>query len=287
MTLNELLEIGDEVVFKVDPEARHWTNIYDNVPDGTKGVVCRIHDAIMYYGRTRVLVHAPGVYHTKGGTTILLPDGRLIPGNYSVTMTDQVEERRRDGLRRDKRGVFQETYIRLGDLPPTPFWEEDKVLVHRHDGDVELVVKGISYHQLHERNEDGSPCNAYEVHHADGWQTGASADMMELIERGNVWKYHHGEPLSFESLAEEVAFFTTIGRTEEVRNPESELYDWTLEQALQAIKDGIGHGFTNGMIPFANVERISVKRFQNEDLGRRVAAETLRGFNVAALPCVE
>ena len=26
-----------------------------------------------------------------------------------------------------------------------------------------------------------------EVHHADGWQTGASADdMMELIERGNV-----------------------------------------------------------------------------------------------------
>ena len=282
MTPNELLEIGDEVVFKVDPDTRHWTNTYKDVPDGTKGVVCRIYDAILYYGRTRVLVHAPGVYHMKGGATILLPDGRLVPGNYSVTMTDQAEENRRKALKRDARGVLQENYTRLGDLPPTPFWEEDKVLVHRHDGDVELVVKKISYHQLHERNENGSPCNVYEVHHSEGWQTGASADTMELIERGNVWKYHHDEPLSFKSLAEEAAFFTTIGRTEEVQNPESELYHWTLEQALQAIKNGIGHGFTNDMIPFANVRSISVKRFLDEDLGRRVAAETLKGFAVAA-----
>jgi len=282
MTLNELLEIGDEVVFKVDPETRRWTNTYKDVPDGTKGVVCRIHDAIMYYGRTRVLVHAPGVYHTKGGVTILLPDGRLVPGNYSVTMTDQVEQKRRDVLKRNERGVFKETYTRLGDLPPTPFWEEDKVLVRRHDGDTELVVKNINYRQLHERNEDGSRCNAYEVHHSEGWQTGASEDTMELVERGNVWKYHHGEPLSFKTLAEEAAFFTTIGRTEEVRNPESELYHWTLEQALQAIKNGIGHGFTNGIIPFANKRSISVKRFLDEDLGRRVAAETLRGFSVVA-----
>lgn len=282
MTLDELLEIGDEVVFKVDPQTRNWTNTYDNVPDGTKGVVCRIHDAIMYYGRTLVFVYAPGVYHKKGGTTILLPDGRLIPGNYSVTMTDQVEQKRRDALKRDERGVFQEKYTRLGDLPPTPFWEEDKVLVHRHDGDMEFVVKHIRYHQLHERNDDGSSCNAYEVHHAKGWQTGASADTMELIEHGNVWKYHHGESLSFKTLEEEAAFFTTIGRTEEVRNPKSGLYHWTLEQALQAIRDGIGHGFTHGIIPFANVPKISVKRFLDEDLGRRVADKTLKGFNVAA-----
>lgn len=282
MTLDEILEIGDEVVFKVDPETRKWTDTYKDVPDGTKGVVCRIHDAIMYYGRTRVLVDAPGVYHKKGGVTILLPDGRLIPGNYNVTMTDQVEQKRRDALKRNKRGVFQETYTRLGDLPLTPFWEEDRVLVHRHDGDVELVVKTINYRHLHERNNDGSPWNAYEVHHAEGWQTGASADTMELIERGNVWKYHHGELLSFESLAEEAEFFTTIGRTEEVRNPESGLYGWTLEQALQAIKDGIGHGFTNNIIPFANVRSISVKCFLDKDLGRRVAAETLKGFSVVA-----
>jgi hypothetical protein len=128
MTLGELLQIGDEVVFKVDPETRHWTNTYKDVPDGTKGVVCRIRDTILYYGRTNVFVRAPGVYHTKGGATVLLPDGRLIPGNYSITMTDQVEAKRRDALKRDSRGVFQETYTRLGDLPSTPFWEEDKVL---------------------------------------------------------------------------------------------------------------------------------------------------------------
>lgn len=282
MTSNELLEIGDEVVFNVDRETRDWTKTYDNVPDGTKGVVCRIHDAIIYQGRTQVYGREPGVYHAKGGTTILLPDGRLIPGNYNVTMTDHAEQKRRDALKRNERGVFQETCIRLGDLPPTPFWEEDKVLVHRPNGDVELIVKGISYHRLHERNEDGSRCNAYEVHHVEGWQTCASADIMELIERGNVWKYHHDEALSFETLKEEAAFFTAIGRTEEVRNPETELYGWTLEQALQAIKDGTGHCFTNDMIPFANVRSISVKRFLDEDLGRRVAAETLKGFNVAA-----
>jgi hypothetical protein len=72
MTLGELLQIGDEVVFKVDPETRHWTNTYKDVPDGTKGVVCRIRDTILYYGRTNVFVRAPGVYHTKGGATVLL-----------------------------------------------------------------------------------------------------------------------------------------------------------------------------------------------------------------------
>jgi hypothetical protein len=282
MTLGELLQIGDEVVFKVDPETRHWTNTYKDVPDGTKGVVCRIRDTILYYGRTNVFVRAPGVYHTKGGATVLLPDGRLIPGNYSITMTDQVEAKRRDALKRDSRGVFQETYTRLGDLPSTPFWEEDKVLVHREDGDEQLVVKRIYYDRLHDRNKDGSLWSVYEVHHTDGWQTGASADNMELIERGNVWKYYHGEPLSFKNLAEEAAFFTSIGRTEEVRNPVSGYYDWTLEQALQAIKDGVGHGFTNGMLPIANVRSISVKRFLDENLGRRVAAATLEGFAVAS-----
>lgn len=282
MTLTELLEIGDEVVFKVDPERRAWTSDYKDVPDGTRGVVCGFYDAIIYEPRVPILVHPPGVYHRRGAVSVWLADGRVVPGDYSVDMIDDEERLRRDAARRDHRGVFQDKLIRIGDLPATKFWEQDKVRVnHPHFGERIMTVSRIDYYGLHETRDDGSPWPIYDVCFSDGGTTNSEESWMELIARGNVWKHYNDETLSFSSLQEEADFFKAIGECEEVRNPESDLYVWDKDEVLAAIKSGVVHGFSLSSF-FGSEPRINAHRFKDEALGRRVAEATLNGFNTPA-----
>lgn len=285
MTLTELLQIGDEVIFKVDPERRAWTNTYDDVPDGTIGVVCGFYDAVHYVSRVQSFGQEPGVYHRKGSVSVWLSDGRTVPGDWCINMVDDEERQRRDALYRDERGVFQrdKDQVRLGDLPSTLFWEGDKVRVRFPDGEEhEMTVGNIDYHHMHQKRNDGSPWPFYNVNYERGGSTSAEESWIELIERGNVWKHFNGEPLVFADLKEEANFFTIIGQTEEVRNPETELYSWTKDEVLAAIQAGTVHGFSMSSGFFGSGPSISAQRFLDEDLGRRVAAETLKGFSVAA-----
>ncbi len=284
MTLTELLRIGDEVTFKVDPETRNHTDTYKHVPDGTKGVVCGFYDAVIYEPRVPVLVHQPGVYHTKGSVSVWLADGRIIRGDYAVEMVDKDEEARRDIAMRDERGILIRARVRLGDLPETKFWEQDKVRVRfPHDDSVrEMTIAIINYHNLHERRTDDSPMPLYEVAYLDGGTTFADEAQIELIERGNVWKHYHSEPLVFADLKEEAAFFTLIGETAEVANPTTGLFSWTKDEILSAVKNGTVHGFTTSRMPFSTSVFINARRFKDAALGKRVAQATLEGFGLEA-----
>lgn len=282
MTLTELLEIGDEVVFNVDPERRAWTNTYDTVPDGTKGVVCGFGDAVIYEPRIPVLVRQPGVYHCRGAVSVWLEDGRIVPGDWCIALTNQPEQQRRDAARRNDDGLLRTKYVRLGDLPDTKFWEQDKVRVRfPHDGSVrEMVITHISYGDMFNTRADGSPWPFYGVRYAEGGQTSAEESWIELVERGNLWRYHHGQTPVFTDLKEEASFFQLIGQTEEVCNPRSGYYSWTKDEVLAAIKSGIVHGFSVSSGFFGSSPHISALRFHDESLGERVAAETLRGFHL-------
>ncbi|RJQ35153.1 hypothetical protein C4568_01540 [Candidatus Parcubacteria bacterium] len=284
MTLSELLEIGDEVVFKVDPERRYWTDTYKDVPDGTKGIVCGFYDAVIYEPRAPVLVHQPGVYHRKGAVSVWLSDGRIVPGDWSIEMTNKDEEKRRDAAMRDEHGIFRSKQVRLGDLPATKFWEHDKVRVRfPHDGsEHEMTIGRIDYHHMHQRRDDGSPWPFYGVNYSAGVSTSAEEAWIELIERGNVWKYHNNEPLVFTDLKEEAGFFQLVGQTEEMRNPENGLYSWTKDEVLAAIKAGTVHGFSVSSGFFGSGPHINAQRFKDEGLGKRVAKATLEGFGMAA-----
>ncbi|MBI4067868.1 hypothetical protein HY413_00480 [Candidatus Kaiserbacteria bacterium] len=284
MTLTELLQIGDEVVFKVDPERRAWTETYKDIPDGTKGIVCGFDDAIIYRSRVPVFVHQPGVYHRKGAVSVLLRNGRVVPGDWSIEMVDKDQEERRDAAMRDEHGVLRTTQVRLGDLPETKFWEQDKVRVRfpHDDSKHEMVVSRIDYYCMHKRRNDGSPWPFYDVRFVEGGQTSAEELWIELIERGNVWKYYNNQPLSFADLKEEAEFFQLVGQTEEMRNPKNNLYSWTKNEVIDAINNGTVHGFSVSSGFLGSSLHISAHRFKDDALGKRVAKATLEGFGIAA-----
>ena len=286
MILSELLRIGDEVIFKVDDERRAWTDTYKDVPNGTKGVVCGFYDTVIYIPRVPVLLDKPGVYHQKGAVSIWLPDGRIVPGDWSVEMVDKDEERRRSDAIREKSGLIRTTQVRLGDLPPTKFWEGDRVHVHFPDNEYsgqEMTIARIDYSFMHKRRDNGSPWPFYDIKLAQGGTTSAEESWIELVKRGNVWKYYHNEPLSFADLKEEAGFFELIGQTEEVQNPANGLYHWTKEEVLEAIKNGTVHGFSVSGGLFGSGPRIIAKRFKNEELGQRVVQATLEGFGLVSI----
>ena len=286
MILSEVLRIGDEVILKVDSERRIWTDTYKDVLDGTKGVVCGFFDAVIYVPRVPVLSEKPGVYHQKGSVSIWLPDGRIVPGDWSVEMVDRDEERRRSAAIRDKNGLIRTTQVRLGDLPPTKFWEKDKVYVHFPNDEYAGTIGRIDYNFMHKHRDNGSPWPFYDINLTQGGTMSAEESWIELVERGNVWKYYHDEPLTFTDLKEEADFFQLIGQTEDVCNPKNNLYSWTKEEALEAIRNGLAHGFTAGssfFTGFGGRPHLNAKRFKNEELGKRVAQATLEGHGLALI----
>jgi hypothetical protein len=144
-----------------------------------------------------------------------------------------------------------------------------------------MTVSRIDYHFMHKRR-DGSPWPFYDVRFADSGTTSAEESWIELIERGNVWRYYNNEPLSFADLKEEAAFYQLVGQTEEIRNPDNGLYKWEKDEVLDAIRAGTVHGFSVSSGFFGSGPHINAMRFRNEELGRRVAKATLEGFGIAA-----
>jgi hypothetical protein len=279
MTLTELLQIGDEVVFRVNPERRMCMHdIYKDIPDGTKGVVCGFHDVVIYEPLLPVLVRQPGVYHRKGAVSVLLRDGRIVPGDWSIEMVDKDEERRRSAVLRGTE------CIRLGYLPETKFCEQDNVRVRfPHDGsEHEMVIGHINYQYMHKRRGDGSPWPFYDVLYTEGGSTSVEESWIELVERGNVWRYYTNQPLVFADLKEEAKFFQFVGQTEEVCNPKNGLYSWTREEVLEAIKEGTVHGFSYISGFFGSGFIIGARRFNDEALGERIAKATLEGCGIVA-----
>lgn len=284
MTLTELLQIGDEVVFRVDPERRALTDTYKDVPDGTKGIVCGFYDAVIYESRVPVRVYQPGVYHRKGAASVWLRDGRVVLGDGSIEMVDKGQEKRRDAALRDADGVLRTEQVWLGDLPETKFWEQDKVRVcFPHDGsEHEMIIGRIDYYSMHKHRNDGSPWPFYDVMFVGGGQTKAEEPWIELIKRGNVWKYYNNQSLAFTDLREEASFFELIGQTEEMRNPANGYYSWTKDEVLEAIRNGTVHGFSVSSGFFGSSPHINAQRFKDEALGQRVAKATLEGLGIAA-----
>lgn len=298
--IDEVLQVGDEVTITIPEENRKWG--YNPCPDGTKAKVVGFSE--IAYGRIDNCGLKPGIYTNRAWTKLLLEDGREhteLSSRLKMVNNAEYEQRDKEWRKENTSKSFQERKEFLRDLPETPFWEGDKVRVRarsaltvctsemppKRDPDI-FVVVGINYAYLNDRTKVGTKYPAYTISEGfgAGWHTSASEDDMELVERGNVWKFYHDEHLSFSDLREEAQFFMMLGHSEEVRNPKNGLYKWTKEEVLEAIKNGIVHGFTLGHGLFEFVwdppTRLSAYRFRDENLGRRLARSILQGFGISA-----
>ncbi len=291
--IDELARIGDEVVVIIPQENREWG--YDPCPDGTKATIFGFSE--IYYGRLGNLGYKPGVYVNRAWAKVRLENGH----EYSectgrLELTDKIEYERRLAEFRKYQQENPDNWRSsefLRDLPETPFWEGDFVhargrsaitsvygqMPPDRDPDVFQII-GIDYEFLAEKTQIGTKYPAYRISSelGAGWNTSTREDDMVLVERGPVWKFFHDEPITFGDIKEEAQFFDLLGHAKEVRNPANGLFEWTKEEVLDAIRNGVAHGFlVNGGF-FGSGPHIQAKRFNNEDLGRRLALATIEGF---------
>jgi hypothetical protein len=192
---------------------------------------------------------------------VRLPNGELNP-DFDMTKTRNALTNR----------------VRTGDLPETPFWELDIVGYQNR----RYRITHIEYFRW---GPDKEHCYSMEEIDDNGvYMRNGSANVdpnhLVLLERGNLWRERHGEPVVFRNLEEEISFETGVGRARDLRNPKTKLYSWTKDEALQSLKDGIGHGFAvrNGLFGSGPYEMVVV--FDNPDLAERVRRTTLAGFGM-------
>ncbi|OGY41888.1 MAG: hypothetical protein A2Y82_05550 [Candidatus Buchananbacteria bacterium RBG_13_36_9] len=292
----KLMRVGDEVIITIPKENRDWG--YNPCPDGTRATIIGFSE--IHYGRLGNFGLKPGIYVNRYWVILRLKNGtEHTEFSERLSPVDKAEYERRLKEFQAKRAIAKnddrdEEFI--SDLPETPFWEGDFVRVHgrsrvtsvysemppERDPDVFQII-GIDYHFLDKKTECGTKYPAYKISDkiSSGWNTAASEDDMELVERGPVWKFYHNEPISFSDIKEEATFHDRIGQTESIRNPKNGLYSWTKEEALEAIKKGLAHGFSMSGSIFGSSPHISVQRFRDENVGMRVAQATLKCFGLA------
>ena len=306
--IDDLLKVGDEVTITIPKENRDWG--YNPCPDGTKATVLGFSE--IYYGRINNCCLKPGVYVNRAWVKLLFdvsaasfvgvdhgPHHTEYSGRLELTDKDEYERRLAEFRKMQEENPNnwrREEFIR--ELPETPFWEGDKVRVRarlaltvvtgemppEQDPTIFTVI-GINFHQLDETIM-GKNYPAYNISDklGSGWHTSASEDDMELVERGNVWKFYHNEPLHFTDIKEEASFFLMLGHYDEARNPKTGYYSWTKEEVLEAIQNGIAHSFSLGRGIFEFIwdppTRITAYKFRNEELGKRIAQATLSGFGL-------
>lgn len=288
--IEKLMRVGDEVVITIPQENREWG--YNPCPDGTKAKIFGFSE--IYYGRLDNCGLKPGVYVNRMWVKLRLPDGsEYTEFSDRLELTDKSEYERRLSefrKRQQENPDSRQTNEFLRELPETPFWEGDfirmrdrsaSVLTER-DPDI-LQIIGIDYRYLIKKTDTRKKYSAYKISDklGSGWHTFASADEMILVKRGPVWKFYHDKPITFGDIKEEANFFERLGHTEEIQNPANGLYEWTKEEVLEAIQNGLVHGFSVSSGFFGNGPSIRAKRFRNEELGRRVAKATLEGFGLA------
>lgn len=297
---------GDRVVVKMDPEARAWGR--KGPRDGTEGIILGKTRVLRYEGRFGNSRHfyEPGVYERDGSFIVLFDGDEDVTG---LSLDEIIAKNTMDGLDYDiqfvdpnlaaqrlaeyhafssdymARQTHFENIVRVGDLPETAFWEGDTVLITNGRFDDEYrqnlhtQITGIEWYW------DNRPYRVRWIDPVTGKDAGCGTSYineadLSLIARGNVWREAHGEPLIFRDIREEAAYASGTGRTEEVRNPANELYSWTKDEALVAIKHNIADGFSLSAGFFGSGTSINVIRFTDRDLGERIRAETLNGFGV-------
>lgn len=313
IVLAKFLRIGDRVTLCMDPEVRSWGR--NGPPDGTQGTVIGFHRYDTYYSRVDACFGKKPGKHIGNGAPMVKWDGVELatPASaHDLRWASNFEETKK-ARREDK--VWNEAFetsVKIGELPELPIWEWDVVTLVttnvganarnqrliRNYGDL-WFVENIDYDQIDEKRNDGvTPMPIYRCipfNNDDHERLGPSCsfDVTEVVlhQRGNVWKWFNGEreSITWRSLQDECAFHARVlnGR-HELKNPHTNLYSFSIRQALGMLFEGKGDVIQAGRSPFSGLFgggrpqddkfNCNVYKFDDVDLGSRVRRETLNGF---------
>jgi hypothetical protein len=113
------------------------------------------------------------------------------------------------------------------------------------------------------------------------WMARASADNLEVVSRGNLWKLHNGEEVEFEGVDEEAQLHLKTGNYAVVERTDDNA--WAKEALLDAIEAGDVDLFRVGP-PLSLVgEPMSREHtavyFKDREFGDRIANVVLAGFS--------
>ncbi len=285
------LMVNDEVVIKI-PERKRKDG-YNPYPDGTTAKVTGY--ARMFIGRLNTLNVQPGVYINDRWVKLQLDSGeRTIENSSYLNLIDQEEAARRSGIIRLRNQSPDWLQLKLQngflhELPETPIWEGDYVHCKVIDGQANnlvkpktmqtFVVQEIDYHHMGLLHKKRMPWPYYKLSSeiTGKWNVAVRESDMELVERGNVWKWKNKEPLQFRNFLEEIKFWQLVGEYEELINPDTNDYRWSRSEVFEAICNGMAHGFKSVHLPLLSQPALAI-RMKNIEVGQRLAKETLHQF---------
>lgn len=304
--LSHILKAGDRVAMKMDQESRSWGT--KGVPDGTRGTITgryRSHGIIenryprshfreagVYSRDTTILVewddysqggHYGDPDYDRVSSSDLIPiEGFIV--EYEARSKELWPVRLPNGEYNPdfciiKRGYELDNLERTGDLPETTFWEQDLVTdTNDLSGQLYRIVR-INYntwgptklhcYDMREVDKDGRDLRS--------GQLSINPTDLKLYERGNVWRELHGEKPVFRDIEDEADHERGMGRYNEVRNPDTLVYSWTIEEAFKALNAGtidIATMSGSPFSPFAN-RSVSAVKFTNEEFSDRIRNHVL------------
>ncbi len=279
--ISDLVRVGDVVSIKIPKENREWG--YNPCADGTLATVLGF--STISYARVNGCGVPPGVYWNKSWCKVKLHDEsgkEYVENSGRFTLVDPDDYSEREAAWRADGGpsIGHGEHDRIGDLPETAFWEDDQIECKRFP-DLHYVT-GINYEWMGDTRNDGSPMPIYRVSPTleGGSYVSLGDEDLKLVKRGNVYKYFHHYHIEFKNLEEEATFFNRLGHVHEVRNPETGVYSWTRDQALAALRSGLGHGINVRDGLFGSGRITAVVTYEDKELGERVRLHTLKGFGV-------
>jgi hypothetical protein len=221
--------VGDIVQVAVDPEARSWG--FKAPPDGTRGTIDRFEE--ITYGRFNTCGRGSGVFQNRSYMKVKLADGTLFScGTHHLAFVEP-----------GPRTIPNREYLRP--LPETSFWEGDIVRYHdTRERQMPLIPGcGPDAFMVHRVNYDDAEIT-YDISYNEegGWSFPMRQEsQLQLIRRGRVWNFFHGEPVEFQNQIDYGRFLASVVKSETIRNGNSWLFDrWDAERAVQ-LCDGDFH----------------------------------------------
>lgn len=301
INLDSFLQIGDIVI--VNNGNNEGYPIENALPDGTELRVMGFTQWLDYRDFGWITEEKPrGIYQRFGAAIYQLADSQSDRKYFTYSAHHLKFKDETIDPQKTRRDTFnwkmEHGGVRIGDLPSRGFEPDDKVrfIGTRYGSDTRVaygVIERVEYSFLRDNDETRYSVALY-YHHSElkGRREDDTAEFLpcgsypfvreselELIERGNFHAHLNGGELKFDTIQEEVSFYTMLGHGEQLRSPVSGDYSWTLEEALISIRNGTGSvvRMSGGM--FGSSSFPTVYDYPTlPELSERLRAETLKGF---------